>query len=98
MIGFVIGLLLAGNYVGIAWTGTPIEISMFAVLVVIGIGVILFPRTVGIAFTPMAIATPFLFVISWAKYDLSYALQVFLLGAVAWLVTFVVSIFRRDAV
>lgn len=98
MIGFIIGVILASNYVGIAWTGTPIEISMFAVLIVIGIGIILFPRTVGIAFTPMAIAAPFLFVISWAKFDLSYALQVFLLGAVAWLVTFVVSIIRKDAV
>lgn len=98
MIGFIIGLILVSNYIGIAWTGTPIEISMYAVLVVIGIGVVLFPRTVGIAFTPMAIAAPFLFFVSWTKFDLSYALQVLLLGAVAWLVTFVVAILRKDAV
>jgi hypothetical protein len=98
MIGFLLGLIFLSNYIGIAWTGTQIDIRMFAVLIVICVGVFLFPRTIGIAFTPMAMASPVLFVVSWVKYNFTYSLQVLLLGITAWLITFVISQIRRDAV
>jgi len=98
MIGFILGLLLVGNFIGIAWSGIAIEISMFAILIIIGVGIFLFPRTIGTSFTPMVIVTPFLFVISWARHGLNYSFQVLLLGVTAWLVTFLVSLIRRDAV
>lgn len=97
MIGFILGLILLSNYIGIAWTGTQVDIRMFAVLLVIGVGVFLFPRTIGMAFTPMAMASPVLFIVSWVKYDFTYSLQVLLLGITAWLVTFVISQIRKDS-
>ena len=73
MIGFIAGLGLLFSYLGAAWTVDTTEGSLFsaglggafAILGVLTIvGIFLFPRTVGMAFTPMSFATPIAFLIA----------------------------------
>jgi hypothetical protein len=61
------------------------------------IGIFLFPRTVGIAFTPMSFATPIAFVIALFRQGLTYSLFILAIGVGAWLVTFIVAKVRPDA-
>jgi hypothetical protein len=61
------------------------------------IGIFLFPRTVGIAFTPMSFATPIAFVIALFRQGLTYSLFILAIGVGAWLVTLIVAKVRPDA-
>ena len=97
MIGGLLGILLGLNYIGIAWSGQPVQISFYAVLGILGIALVLFPRTIGMALTPVALITPVTFVIGWFKFGFSYGLQVASIGLVAWALTFVIGLLRRDA-
>ena len=106
MIGFLAGLGLLFSYLGEAWTVDTSEGSLFssgiagafAILgVVTLIGIFLFPRTVGTAFTPMSFATPIAFLIALFRHGFGYSLFILALGIGAWAVTFIVGIIRRDA-
>jgi hypothetical protein len=106
MIGFFAGIGLLFSYLGAAWTVDTSEGSLFssgiggafvilAILAVIGI--FLFPRTIGMAFTPMSFATPIAFVIALFRQGVSYSLFILAVGVGAWLVTFIVGSVRPDA-
>ena len=106
MIGFIAGLGLLFSYLGAAWTIDTSESSLFSsgivgafatlgVLTVVGI--FLFPRTVGTAFTPMSFATPIAFLIALFRNGFSYSLFILAIGVGAWLVTFIVGMVRPDA-
>ena len=106
MIGTIAGLGLLLSYLGAAWTIYTSEGSLFssgisgafAILGVVAlIGIFLFPRTVGIAFTPMSFATPIAFVIALFRQSLTYSLFILAIGVGAWLVTFIVAKVRPDA-
>jgi hypothetical protein len=106
MIGFLAGLGLLFSYLGAAWTVDTSEGSLFssgiggafAILgVVTLVGIFLFPRTVGTAFTPMSFATPVAFLIALFRHGFGYSLFILALGIGAWAVTFIVGIIRRDA-
>lgn len=106
MIGFLAGIGLLFSYLGAAWTVDTSEDSLFssgiggafAILgVVTLVGIFLFPRTVGTAFTPMSFATPIAFLIALFRHGFGYSLFILAVGIGAWAVTFIVGIIRRDA-
>jgi hypothetical protein len=106
MIGFLAGIGLLFSYLGAAWSVDTSEDSLFSgglgtALLILGaftlIGIFLFPRTVGTAFTPMSFATPVAFIIALFRQGFSYSLFILALGIGAWLVTFIVGILRPDA-
>jgi len=72
--------------------------AFLGVMVVLTIvGIFLFPRTVGMAFTPMSLSTPLAFLISLIRHGWSFSLLVLVMGVVGWLVTFIVGTIRPDA-
>jgi len=106
MIGIIAGIGLLFSYLGAAWTIDTSDGSLFSsgiggafsILGVVAlIGIFLFPRTVGIAFTPMSFATPIAFVIALFRQGLTYSLFILAVGAGAWLITFIVAKVRPDA-
>ena len=106
MIGFIAGLGLLFSYLGAAWTVDTSEGSLFSsgiggAFAILGVltlvGIFLFPRTVGTAFTPMSFATPVAFLIALFRQGLGYSLFILALGVGAWAVTFIVGTIRRDA-
>lgn len=106
MIGFLAGLGLLFSYLGAAWTVDTSEGSLFnsgvaGAFVILGVvtlvGIFLFPRTVGTAFTPMSFATPIAFLIALFRNGLGYSLFILAIGVGAWLVTFIVGNLRPDA-
>ena len=106
MIGFIAGLGLLFSYLGAAWTVDTPEGSLFSAglggaFVILGVltlvGIFLFPRTVGTAFTPMSFATPVAFLIALFRQGFGYSLFILAVGIGAWAVTFIVGAVRRDA-
>ncbi len=106
MIGFIAGLGLLFSYLGAAWTVDTSEGSLFSsgiggAFAILGVltlvGIFLFPRTVGTAFTPMSFATPIAFLIALFRNGFGYSLFILAVGVGAWLVTFVVGTLRPDA-
>ena len=106
MIGFIAGLGLLFSYLGAAWTidtseGTLFSSGLGGAFAILGIltvvGIFLFPRTVGTAFTPMSFATPIAFLIALFRNGLSYSFFILAVGIGAWLVTFIVGMVRPDA-
>lgn len=106
MIGGLAGLGLLFSYLGAAWQRDTTTDSLFALnygfallsmAIFTVIGILLFPRTVGMAFTPMSWATPVAFIISLFRNDLDYSIFIAFIGVAAWLVTFIVGILRPDS-
>jgi hypothetical protein len=106
VIGFIAGLGLLFSYLGAAWSVDTSESSLFssgvggafAILGIVTIvGIFLFPRTVGTAFTPMSFATPIAFLIALFRQGFGYSLFILAVGVGAWLVTFIVGMVRPDA-
>ena len=106
MIGFIAGLGLLFSYLGAAWTVDTSEGSLFSsdlggAFAILGVltlvGIFLFPRTVGTAFTPMSFATPVAFLIALFRRGFGYSLFILAIGIGAWAVTFIVGTLRRDA-
>ena len=106
MIGFLAGLGFLFSYLGTAWTGNTSDISLLSsgvggAFVILGIltviGIFLFPRTVGTAFTPMSFATPIAFLLALFRHGIGFSLIILLTGIGAWLVTFIVGVIRPDA-
>ena len=106
MIGLIVGLGLLFSYLGAAWTvdtseGTLFSAGLGGAFAMLGVltlvGIFLFPRTVGTAFTPMSFATPIAFVIAFIRQGFGYSMFILALGIGAWLVTFIVGFVRRDA-
>lgn len=106
MIGGLAGIGILFTYLGAAWTIDTTSDSIFgsgylygflilAVMAVIGI--FLFPRTIGMAFTPMSFATPIAFLIALIRHGFGYSLFILAMGIGAWLVTFIVGILRPEA-
>lgn len=106
MIGLIAGLGLLFSYLGAAWTvdtseGTLFSAGLGGAFAMLGVltlvGIFLFPRTIGTAFTPMSFATPIAFVIALIRQGFGYSMFILALGIGAWLVTFIVGFVRRDA-
>jgi hypothetical protein len=101
MIGFIWGLGLLFSYLGQAWGGTDSTegfipmLGFFAISTLVGL--VLFPRTVGMALTPMFIATPAAFIISLFTHSFIYSLTILAIGLMAGLAQFIIARIRPDA-
>lgn len=107
MIGLILGIGLVISYLATAWTG-PDEgdtifngrfLSGMIVIFLIGlVGVFVFPRTVGMMFTPITFVTPISFVLGWISSGLGFGLVMLGFGVVCWAVTFVIGKLRPEAI
>jgi hypothetical protein len=106
MIGGIAGLGLLITYLGYAWDGESDGTNVFngGVLQVLGIlgvvtivGIFLFPRTIGMMFTPMFFATPVAFLIALFRHGFLLSLWILGLGVVAWLITFLIGNLRPES-
>jgi hypothetical protein len=107
MIGTFMGIGFLLTYISAAWTkdsdpnslfGNGLPFALFALGFFALTGIFLFPRTVGLTFTPMSFATPIAFLIALFRNGFTYALFILVMGVGAWLVTFVIGHLRPDAV
>lgn len=106
MVGGLIGIGLLFSYLSAAWQPETSSNSMFGsgygvALGTLGfaavIGIFLFPRTIGVAFTHMAFATPFAFLIALVRNGFEYSIFMAVIGIGAWLITFVVGVLRPES-
>ena len=106
MVGFLFGLGLLFSYFASAWSGEQSTDSLLANgllpallgFAIFGLmGILFFPRTVGVAFTPMSFATPVAFLVALFRHGFGYAMAIAALGIAAWAVTFVVGSLRPEA-
>jgi hypothetical protein len=106
MIGGLLGIGIVLNYLGAAWSGPGSEgnitdgglISGLGAFVIFGlIGIFLFPRTVGMAFTPAIFAAPIAFILGWISTGFTYALGMLLFGVGAWAITFIIGKVRPES-
>ena len=106
MIGGILGIFLVISYLATAWSG-PGEgdtlfnggfVSGLLIIFVIGaIGIFLFPRIVGMMFTPITFATPIAFILALINSGIQFALVMAGFGVAAWAVTFVVGKARPES-
>jgi hypothetical protein len=106
MIGGILGIGLVLSYLATAWSGPGEGDTLFnggfipgiAVIFVFAlVGIFLFPRTIGMMFTPITFATPVAFVLGWISSGIGFGLVMLGFGVICWLVTFVIGMVRPDA-
>lgn len=101
MIGFLWGLSLLVSYLSQAWAGNDSTSGFVPALAFFGIstlvGVVLFPRTVGMAFTPMFFVTPVAFLIALFRHSFVYSLAILGIGLCAGLAQFIVGRVRPNS-
>ena len=106
MIGGIAGIVLLITYLGAAWSGPGAEGNLFdsgflsglgVIAVLCLIGVFLFPRTVGMAFTPTGFVSPIAFVLGWISSGFIYGLVMLGFGAAAFAVTFIIGKVRPES-
>jgi len=106
MVGFIFSWVLVFAYLGTAGTGFENDGSIFSsglpgafifILILAIVGLLIFPRTIGVAFTPMTFVTPIAFVLGWVQHGFLFGLGMLGLGVAAWLTTLLIGIFRPEA-
>lgn len=104
MIGNLFGIAIFIGYLGEAWSGKSTGDNFFNGGLATGLGfilgaailgLVLFPRTVGFAFTPASFLTPICFLIGWVRHGLGFGFQMLAFGIAMWLTTFVIGHIRR---
>lgn len=107
MIGGLLGLLVGFAYISTSWTGPYSQDSIFDAMYwtdflwiggIMLVGVFLFPRTIGMMFTPAIFLLPFAFFISLLRHGFLFAISQVLIGLAGWLVTLVISRFRPESI
>ena len=105
MIGSLVGIGLLISYLGVAWSGSDSD-SLFGSGIVVGlaaigiwflIGLFLFPRTAGMAFTPSAFATPLAFLIGWIRNGFQHGISMLILGFVCFAAQFLIGRIRPES-
>jgi hypothetical protein len=101
MIGLLWGLGLLFSYLEQAWSGTDSTAGFVPTMGFLAIstivGLILFPRTVGMALSPMFMASPLAFVIALFRHNFAYSLAILAIGLIAGLAQFTIAKFRPEA-
>jgi hypothetical protein len=106
MIGGILGILLAISYLATAWSGPGEGDTLFnggfvpglIVIFVIGVvGVFLFPRTVGMMFTPITFTAPIALVLGWISSGIGFGLVMLGFGLVSWAVTIIIGKVRPES-
>ena len=106
MIGGILGILLAISYLATAWSGPGEGDTLFnggfvpglIVIFVIGVvGVFLFPRNVGMMFTPITFTAPIALVLGWISSGIGFGLVMLGFGLVSWAVTIIIGKVRPES-
>ena len=106
MLGGILGILLTISYLASAWTGPGDGDTLFnggfipGLLIIFGlglVGVFLFPRTVGMMFTPITFTSPIALVLGWLSSGIVYGLVMLGFGVAAWSVTFIIGKVRPES-
>jgi uncharacterized membrane protein YiaA len=106
MIGSFLGLLVGFAYISVSWDGPFSKDSVFDSLYwtnflwlagLLVVGIFLFPRTIGLMFTPVIFILPVAFFISLFRHGFLFAISQALLGIAGWLVTISISRFRPES-
>lgn len=105
MIGLIFGAIFAFSMVSAAWTVDNSVANLSSTLIglatLIGIftvvGVLLFPKTVGTAFSGAILATPLAFVLALFRNGFSYAFSILLMGIAAWIIVTLIAKLRPSA-
>ncbi len=106
MIGGFLGLLVGFAYIASSWDGPYSQDSIYDALYwtqflwlagLLLVGIFLFPRTIGMMFTPVIFVLPIAFFISLFRHGFPFAVSQALLGLGAWLVTIGISRFRPES-
>ena len=102
MIGTLVSIGLSVTYITTAWNGFSDDFqigpAVISFVVVLAVGIFLFPRTVGIALTPVGLLSPVCFVIAIFRVGLETGIAVLGIGAAALLGTWLIAAVRPDAV
>ena len=103
MVGGFLGLLVGFASIATSWDGPYSEDSIFDAMYWIDfvwlgglllVGIFLFPRTIGMMFTPVIFPLPFAFLISLFRHGFAFAMAQTLLGLAGWAVTILIGKFR----
>ena len=103
MVGGFLGLLVGFAYIATSWDGPYSEDSIFDAMYWIDfvwlgglllVGIFLFPRTIGMMFTPVIFILPFAFLISLFRHGFAFAMAQTLFGLAGWATTILIGKFR----
>jgi hypothetical protein len=106
MLGGILGILLTISYLASAWTGPGDGDTVFnggflpgllMIFAIGALGIFLFPRTIGMMFTPITFATPIAFILALINSGIQFALVMAGFGIASWAVTFVIGKFRPES-
>jgi hypothetical protein len=106
MIGGILGILLAISYLAPAWSGPGDRDTLFnggfvpgliVILIIGAVGVFLFPRTIGMIFTPITFTAPIAFVLGWISSGIGFGLVMLGFGVVSWAVTMIIGKVRPES-
>ena len=106
MVGGFLGLLMGFAYIATSWDGPYSKDSIFDTLywtnfLWVGgfflVGLFIFPRTIGMMFTPAIFLLPIAFFVSLFRHGFAFAISQALLGFAGWLVTIGISRYRPDS-
>jgi hypothetical protein len=101
MIGTLWGIGLLFSYLGQAWSGSDsingfVPMMSFFVISTL-VGLTLFPRTIGLALSPMFMASPLAFVISLFRHSFIYSIMILIVGMIAGIAQYTIAKVRPDA-
>ena len=100
MIGGLLGIGLAWIYIQSSFEGLASDETLFGAtfwqgMLILGfclvIGILLFPRTIGMMFTPAIFIAPIAFLIGLIKFGFLFGLSQLIFGVVAWGITQVIA-------
>lgn len=106
MIGGILGLGLAISYLATAWSGPGDGDTLFnggfipglsIIFLFAIIGIFLFPRTIGMMFTPITFTAPIAFILALISSGFGFAIVMFGFGISSWLVTFIIGKVRPES-
>ena len=106
MVGALVGIALAISYLGAAWDGMLDENNWFSgplipLLLSIGaltlLGLFLFPRTIGMAFTPSIFVAPIAVILGWTRNGFSHGMTMLCIGLALWLSTVIIAKFNPQS-
>ena len=105
MIGSVLGVALGWLYLSSSWEPLKDGDSVFSgfgqavfvLLICLAIGLFIFPRTIGMMFTPAIFIAPFAFAIGWVKNGFLYGLSLLAFGLISWGITQIIAKVRPSS-
>lgn len=106
LIGILGGIGLVVTYVGAAWdgkldednwfNGSILTVMLLLALILI-LGILFFPRTMGLILTPSVFMTPIAFIVGSIRNGIGHGLTMLFFGILMWGVTLIIARVRPQA-